>query len=172
VIPETVTCIPFLRNVQSPRHDLLRAFRAGDPDAAAQVLAQVRIAVAPHAARMFASGTLGVAIPGHRAGSTNAPCESLIRALAAEFPDLVPGPGVLARVREAPEAKVGEWRDPVAEAATLRWEARLVPAEVRRVLLVDDVLRSGATLDAARTALPSALATSAVALAVFHATSR
>lgn len=171
MIPETLACIPFLRDVPSPRHELVRRFRAGDPGAVAQVLAQVRRAVAPHAARMFAPGTIGVAVPGHRAGSVNAPCELLIRALAAEFPDLIPGPGVLVRVRDAPEAKAGQVRDPVAEARTLSWEAHLVPAGVRRVLLVDDVLRSGATLDAARAAVPSGLAASTVALAVFHATS-
>lgn len=171
MIAETVTCIPFLRDVPDPRHDLLRAFRAGDPEAVAQVLARVRLAVAPHAARLFAPGTIGVAVPGHRAGSVNAPCALLIGALAAEFPDLLPGPGVLIRVRDAPEAKTGDRRDPVAETATLGWQARLVPAGVHRVLLVDDALRSGGTLAAAAMAVPSGLAASTDALAVFHATS-
>jgi hypothetical protein len=169
VIPETVTCIPFLRDAPGPRHDLLRAFRAGDPGAFAEVHAQVRLAVAPLAARLFGPGTIAVAVPGHRSGSVNAPCESLIRALAAEFSTLLPGPGVLMRIRDAPEAKAGERRDPAAEAATLSWEARLVPARVRRVLLVDDVVRSGATLWAARAAVPTGLASGTVALAVFHA---
>ena len=169
MIPDTVTCIAFPRDAAGPRHDLLRAFRAGDLGAFAEVHAMVRLAVAPHAAHLFGAGTIAVAVPGHRAGSVNAPCESLSRALAAEFPALLPGPGVLVRIRDAPEAKAGHRRDPAAEAATLSWRPSLVPAGVRRVLLVDDVLRSGATLGAAWAAVPASLAGSTVALAVFHA---
>jgi phosphoribosylpyrophosphate synthetase len=171
VIAETVTCISFRRDVPNPWHDLLRAFRAGHLDAFAQILAKVRQAVAPCATRLFAPGTIAVAVPGHRAGSANAPCDALIRALAAEFPNLIPGPGMLIRVQDAPEAKVTGWRDPSSETATLRWAKHLVPVSVHRVLLVDDVLHSGATLNAASMALPTRLASSIIALAVFHATS-
>jgi len=107
-----VTCISIRRDVPNPGHDLLRAFRAGDRDAFAQILTHVRLAVAPHATRLFAPSTIAVAVPGHRAGSVNAPCEPLILALAAEFPNLIPGPGVLIRVQDAPEAKVADALDP------------------------------------------------------------
>jgi hypothetical protein len=169
VISETLTCISFRRDVPTPGHELLRAFRAGDPDAFSEILARVRLAVAPLAARLFDPGTLAVAVPGHREGSTNAPCEVLIAALAAEFKDLVPGPGVLVRVHDAPEAKIADWRNPQAEVMSLRWGQHAVPRNVRRVLLVDDVVRSGSTFAAASMVVPTRLASSTIALAVFRA---
>jgi hypothetical protein len=164
-----VSCARFTRDLPSAEHDLARAFRTGDPAALAVVLALVRETLAREGARLVTPGTLAIAVPGHAAGSVNAPCEALIAALATELPGLVPGPGVLVRVADAPEGKTGPPRDAGSEAATLRWRDDLVPPGIARVLLVDDVVRSGASFEAAVAALPARLAASAVALAVFRA---
>jgi hypothetical protein len=169
-----VSCARFARDAPSAEHDLVRAFRSGDPGAFAAVLLLVRETLATETrategARLVVPGTLVVAVPGHAARSVNGPCQTLVAALAASVPGLVPGPGVLVRVLDAPEGKAGGRRDAAAEAATLRWRGDLVPPGVRRVLLVDDVVRSGASFDAAVRALPESLAASAVALAIFRA---
>ncbi len=172
MISETVTCIPFVRDLPDPRHDLLRAFRAGDPDA----FTEVARAGAPGSRP---AGGAPVRTRHDRRRRSRPPGGVGERALRGADPcprRRVPGPGCRApgcsiRVRDSAEAKAGNRRDPVAEVATLSWDVRLVPAGVRRVLLVDDVLRSGATLVAAAMAVPSGLAASTIALAVFHATS-
>ncbi len=55
------------------------------------------------------------------------------------------------------------------EVATLRWAPDLVPAGTRRILFVDDVAASGATLEAAIGALPASHVLNVVALAIFRA---
>lgn len=166
---DIVTCASFPRDRPSLEHDLVRAFRSGDPDAFERVVAMVRIVLAGNGARLLGRGTIAVAVPGHRAGSRNAACESLVDRLAAEWLDLVPAPGVLSRLRDAPEAKAGPGRHLELEVATLRWAPDLVPAGTRRILFVDDVVASGATLEAAIGALPASHVLNVVALAIFRA---
>ena len=165
--PEIVACITFRRDIPDPGHDLLRAFRSGDPGATGRVaeavaaLLHVRPEVAP-------PGTLAVPVPGHVAGARNAPCADLIRALAPGRGWAVAEAGLLTRVADAPEGKSFGPRDAVAEAATLAWDASLVPAGTSRILLVDDVAASGATLHAALAALPREWRPRAVLLAAFR----
>jgi len=166
---DIVTCVSFPRDRPSPEHDLVRAFRAGDPEAFERVVGMAGIALARHGARLLGPGTIAVTVPGHRAGSRNAACESLVARLATEWPELLSAPGVLSRLRDAPEAKAAPGRDLQLEVETLRWSPDLVPAGARRVLLVDDVVATGATLEAAICALPALLALNAAVLAIFRA---
>jgi predicted amidophosphoribosyltransferase len=151
---EIVACITFRRDVPDPRHDLLRAFRAGDPEAAARVVAAVATTLGARP-ELATAGTLAVPVPGHLAGARNDPSADLIRALAPTRGWLVAEPGTLTRVADAPEGKAFGPRDAAVEAATLAWDARLIPASAHRILLVDDVVASGATLRAAFAALPA-----------------
>ena len=166
---EIVVCVSFVRDQPSRAHELVRAWRSGDPVAAAEVLCLAGATLERDASHLVAPGTLAVAVPGHRAREANAPCEGLIAALTGRFPGLVAARGVLVRVADAPEGKTGPVRDASAEVTTLHWNAPLVPPDVERVLLVDDVVRTGASLRAALGVIPAALAPASAALAVFCA---
>lgn len=169
---DIVPCISFARDVPSPEHDLVRAFRAGDADAAAVVLRLARATLEAAGPRLLGRRTLAVAVPGHRAGSTNRACEALIAALAAQIPGIVPAPGVLVRLEDSPEGKLGLPRNPDQEARTLAWRDDVVPTAINRVLLVDDVVRTSGTLHAAVRAIPAPLASRASALVIFEARTR
>lgn len=170
VVPvlDTVTCVTFRRDGPSVEHDVLRAFRAGDPDAFAWVVERVRIVLAVQAGRLVVPPTMAVAVPGHRPGDRNEPCTALIDALA-DRDGLVPAnPGVLDRIADGPEAKVMGRRDADQESRLLAWNGSRVPIGVRGILLVDDVVASGATLEAAFRAVPDRLKSVTRALAVFR----
>jgi predicted nucleotidyltransferase len=166
---EIVACGSFLRTGVSRLHDLAAAFRIGDPGAFDMVLDLVREALAGEAGRVLGSRTAVVALPVHLAGARNRPCERLIGVLAAEFPGLLPAPGALVRIGDAPEARGAVARDPAAEAATLRWDEAMLPFEADRVLLLDDVVRTGFTFEAAALAAPPAIRARLAGLAVFRA---
>ena len=166
---EVATCASFARDEVSRLHDQAAAFRTGDPAAFETALEIVRDALAGEAGRVLGTRTVGVAIPVHLAGARNRPCERLIEALAAEVPGFVAGTGALVRVADAPEARGAATRDPAAEAATLRWDDALVPAGADRILLVDDVVRTGSTFEAAALAAPPEIRSRLAALAVFRA---
>ena len=166
---EVITCATFPREGDSAMHDLARAFRAGDLSAFAEVLALVQPVLAAQAGWVFRERTLAVAAPGHLAGSVNAPCERLIAEVARSIPSLVPAPGALVRVADAPQARDAITRDDAAEAPTLEWRVDGLAAGVARILLIDDVVRTGGTLAAARRAAPPGIAERLTALAVFRA---
>jgi hypothetical protein len=173
--PEVIVLAVFARDEPSTLHDLARAFHAGDPAAAGEVAALVATYLAGDGAHRIAAVSPGdavvaVAVPGHRAGTANRPVEALLRAISGEVPGLAVAPGVLARVADAPEARRGDGvRDPAAEALTLRWHRdRLGPA-TGQILLVDDVVRTGATFEAALRAAPAGLRRRIVPLALFRA---
>lgn len=161
-----ITCGSFPADAPSPAHDLVRAFRAGDAAAFAAVLELVsdRLAV-QDPSLATADGVTVVAMPGHLAGRRLGPLERLSRALAATHPGWRAA-AALARVADGPEGKDAGRRDAQVEAGSLRWAD--VPGE-GPVLVLDDVVRSGATLSAAWLAAPSGLRERLVALAAYSA---
>jgi hypothetical protein len=164
-----IACDHFQRDRESAGHDLVRRFRAGDAEAFETVLTLVRDGVARDAATIASASddVVVVPMPGHRAGDgASTVLQRLAESLAAGRPGWRAGAGTLRRVADAPEGKQGGPRDAVAEAATLRWTD--VPSGVRLVLL-DDVVRSGASLEAARLAASPEVRGRLVALAVFRA---
>jgi hypothetical protein len=166
-----LACAAFPRDDDGPLHALVRSFRDGDPDAFEAVLAIVVAALGAPGGVLGAEAAGPVAVvvvPGHLAATGNPPCERLVEALAARFPVVRPAPGVLVRVADAPMGRLGGDRDPGAEAATLVWRPRLLPP-ARTVLLLDDVVRSGATLEAALRSAPPDVASRLVLGAVFRA---
>ena len=161
--------ITFRRDVPDPGHDLLRAFRSGDPAAAARVEAAARAAL-DALPDLAPPGTLAVAVPGHLVGSRNAPCAALLRAIGPSQGWTVAPAGLLTRIADAPEGKRFGPRDAAAEAATLAWDAALEPADTGRILLVDDVVASGASLRAAAAAIPGVWRERTALLAAFRST--
>jgi phosphoribosylpyrophosphate synthetase len=128
-------------------HDLVRAARMGNSAALAEVVDRVRQSVPSVWPEITAA--VVVPVPGHLPGPPHrllvAVCEAIASArgwhLAAD---------ALRRTRPAPEAKAGGAGDPGAEAATLRWR-RPTPGDV--IVMVDDVVRTGATIRACAEAL-------------------
>jgi hypothetical protein len=164
-----IACGSFRRDVESAGHDLVRRLRAGDEAAFQSTLALVRDALTREAVSIPAPDdeTLVVPIPGHRAGDGGMNgLQRLAEAVVAERPGWRVGSRSLIRVADAPEGKQGGPRDAGAEAATLRWSD--VPDGVR-VVLLDDVVRSGASLEAAHLAAPPDLRARLVALVAFRA---
>lgn len=164
-----VACASFPRGGDSTGHALVRAFRAGDEPALAAVVALVRDGVAGELPELVATtggGVVVVPMPGHRAGSASAPLGALAATLAQAH-DGWRSLAALARVGDGPEGKAGPPRDPAAEAASLRWAE--VPGS-GPVLLLDDVVWTGATLEAAWLAAPDLLRARLLALAAFRAT--
>ena len=132
-------------------HGLIGRFRAGDPDAAQRVWhgAESLLAREPG---LRSSLIAAVAVPGH-AGSAGGSVAALVARLAVAGGWFVPGADSLVRLVPVPEAKRRATRDPEAELASLRWRGGDLPGVVTTVILVDDVLASGATLQACRGAL-------------------
>ena len=166
---EIVACASFRRTGVSRLHAVAASFRVGDPGAFVFTLEMAREALAGEAGRVLGVWTVAVAVPPHVAGARNVPCERLIEALAPGLPGFRPLAGALARIADAPEARGAATRNPAAEAATLRWDEAMIPADADRILLVDDVVRTGSTIEAAALAAPPAVRSRLAALALFRA---
>lgn len=165
--PTTPTAIAlgtFVVGDDSRLHAFIRRFRAGDEvtyrlalDAAARVLAGWRDSIPGIG--------LVVAVPPHSPLETHRPLDRLVSELAGRGNWVAPAEPPLQRVLRVPEAKV-ERTDPARLAASLRWEA---PRQSGPIVLVDDVIRSGATIAACvaaiRAADPSATVSLILALA-------
>jgi len=140
------------RRAEDGVHDLVRRFKAGDAAALVEVAARARAAVEASgdlaARRLFV-----VPVPGHLPGPDESPGLALAIELARVFPWVVPDPLPLRRIAPMPPAKDGGARDPGHEEATLAWDdAGLRPAGWT-VLLLDDVIASGRTLEACLAAI-------------------
>jgi hypothetical protein len=162
-------CASFPLDGPSELHDLARAFHGGDATAIDAVVRLVANAVLGGLA-----GTPGavpaavVVVPGHLPGSRNEPTLVLARRLVAALGWPEPADGVLVRIAPAPAARSATGRTPAEEAATLQWHADPLPVE-GDVVLLDDVVRTGATLAAAVLAAPPWLREHLLPVAVFRA---
>jgi Phosphoribosyl transferase domain len=136
---------------EDPLHALIRAARGGDPRAVSEVIDRTRGAAPSCWPRV--TDAVVVPVPGHVPGAA-AP---LLLAVARELADArgwTCADDALRRRHPAPEAKSAPPREPGAEAGTLEWRS---PPRGRTVVLVDDVVRTGATLAACVAAIRAAL---------------
>jgi hypothetical protein len=161
-----IACARFPREGPSALHDLARGQRAGRPDAHGAVAALVVRGLAREAPDLDAAGSATlVPMAGHRTGTASAAAATLAEALVACHPGWVVVPA-LERLADAPRAMDGGPRDPGAEALTLRWPAIGGDGPV---VLVDDVVHTGASLRAAWLAAPPELRARITALVAFRA---
>ena len=128
-------------------HEVVRAARAGDPEAVADILDRVRRA-AP-AIWPEVTAAIVVPVPGHLPGPPHPWLVAVSEAIASARGWHLAF-DALRRTSPAPEGKTGHSRDPGSEAATLRWH---LPALGAMIVLVDDVIRTGATIGACAEAL-------------------
>lgn len=156
----------FPRDGESALHGLARALRAGDPAAVAPVASILAAGLTREAPELDVAGSV-VVVPmaGHLVGTLSGRAAELAEGLVARHPGwtLAAGPE---RVSDAPAAMTAESRQPLAEAGTLRWPG--IPGDVP-VLLVDDVVRTGASLEAAWLAAPPELRVRLSAVTAFRA---
>jgi len=161
-----IACASFRRDGPSELHDLARALRAGDEEPLDAVVAVVFAGLAREAPELLASAdAVLVPMAGHLAGTVSGPARRLVERLGATGPGWAFGPGP-ERIVDAPRAMDVGARDAAAEAASLRWP----PVAGRGpVLLIDDVVHTGASLEAAWLAAPRSLRDRLVALVAFRA---
>jgi hypothetical protein len=162
-----IACAAFPREGSSPGHDLVRAFRAGDAAAFVAVRSLLVAGLEREAPDLWVEPrAIVVSMPGHLADSRSPALDRLATALADGQAGWQAGGGVLERVADGPAAKDGRPRDPAAEAATLRWGP--VPG-TGAVVLLDDVVHTGASLEAARLAAPPEIRERLAAVVAFRA---
>jgi phosphoribosylpyrophosphate synthetase len=141
-VPTAILLGSFELETADPLHDLIRAARSGNPEAMLEILTGVRragTAVWPE----IADASL-VPVPRHVPG----PAHGLVMATCEEIAGSRSWPvagDALVRISPASEGKAGGARDPAREATTLAWDGS-TPGSV--IVLVDDVVRTGATIEA------------------------
>ncbi len=157
----------FRRSGASGLHDLARALRSGSPSALEDVGVILRAGLRRAAPDIAAAASV-VVVPmaGHRAGSLSGAAGLLAEQVLVEHPQWTVA-HALERVSDvAPATAADGPRDALLEAGTLRW--RDVPGE-DLILLVDDVVHTGASVEAARLAASSALRARLAVLVAFRA---
>ena len=161
-----IACASFRRDGPSELHDLARALRASDEKALDAVVAILLAGLAREAPELAsATGVALVPMAGHHAATVSGPAMRLVDRLCADHPGWLAALGP-ERIADGPRAFDAGRRDPAAEAATIRWRA---VAGSGPVLLVDDVVHSGASLDAAWFAAPEHLRGRLLGLVAFRA---
>jgi hypothetical protein len=145
---------------------LARAARGGDP-AALDAVAAIMLAGAEREMSSLGAATDVTVVPmaGHRGGTFSGPALELAQRLCAAHPGWQAAAGP-ERLADAPRTLDTGVRDPVSEAATIGW--RDIPGE-GPILLVDDVVRTGGSLEAAWLAAPPCIRERLVALVAFRA---
>jgi hypothetical protein len=136
---------PFRVEQEDDLHALIQAARRGNPRAVETVLAAVAAAV-PEAWPDLGTA-LVYAVPGHLPGGSNPLVEAAAATIAAGRGWRL-DPAALTRSRPSPEGKLGGERVPTSESSTLSVIASGSARADRRepIVLVDDVVRSGASL--------------------------
>jgi predicted amidophosphoribosyltransferase len=149
----------FVAGDDSALHALIRRFRAGDPDAYRIALEAAARALAEQRDSIPRPGLL-VAVPAHSPSDARRPLDRLVSDLAAHGDWAAPKDPPLRRVLRVPEAKLGR-TDPASLAASLRWTP---PRQSGPIVLIDDVIRSGATIAACVTAIRATRPSTTVSL--------
>jgi hypothetical protein len=161
-----IACTTFARSGPSELHDLARAFRHGDPDAVERVTVQTIAGLRREAPGLAATTDVTVVpMAGHVAGTGSGSADRLAVALAEAHPGWTTT-AAIERVADAPRAMDATARVPAAEAATLRWSS---VHGTGPILLVDDVVHTGASLEAAWLAAPPELRGRLIAIVAFRA---
>ena len=156
----------FPRDGPSELHDLAKALRAGDGRAVGRVLPILGRGLEEQAPSTAATADVTlVPMAGHRAGTVSGAALLLADQLAAAHPRWTVA-RALERIHDMPAARALGSRDPATEAGSLRW-ATVTGAGP--VLLIDDVVHTGASLDSAWLAAPAELRERLVALVAFRA---
>jgi hypothetical protein len=156
----------FRRDRPSELHELARAARSGDPAALEAMAALVEGALTREAPELLTARDVAlVPMAGHRAATASGPAAQLAERLGAGHPAWRIGVGPV-RLADAPLARDADTRDPRAEASTIRWHEVTGDGPV---VIVDDVVRSGASLEAAWLAAPPDIRGRLVALVALRA---
>ena len=160
-----IACASFRRDGPSELHDLARALRGGDEAALDAVVAIVLAGAAREAPNLLAApDAILIPMAGHLTGTVSGSAQRLVDRLCAAGPGWAPAQGP-ERIADAPRALDAGVRDP-AEAATLHWPD--VPGK-GPVLLIDDVVHTGASLEAVWLAAPAGIRDRLVAVVAFRA---
>jgi predicted amidophosphoribosyltransferase len=122
-----------------PLHDLLRAARMGADEAVAVVLGRVRERAT--ALLLEVDDGVIVTVPSHLPDARQPLLEEVAGVLAATR-GWARADGALRRCSQAPEAKTAPVRDAAAEIESLEWR----PPAGKTIVLLDDVVRSGISL--------------------------
>lgn len=151
VTPDLAIGFVFDPSKPSAAHDLVFRARSGDHQALALVLTWSTIGL--RRLIQFHAGTLlGVPVPSHDPARRNVVAEFLVAAWTRQGL-MLSGSGSLRRTALAPIARTNEGLDSRSISRTLSWSPPATLSQETTVVLVDDVLKSGTSIQACRYAI-------------------